>query len=182
MQTQYDDSLMNRIVVIGNAGGGKSTLARKLARALSLPYHEIDALLWRPDWTVVPKDEFHTAHDALITNDKWILDGMGMRETIAPRIERADTIIIIDMPLWVHSWLAAERLIKWHTGQLEFAPGGHQTPPPTKAFFETFNEVDQNWMPLIRNLADTAESDGKFVVRLSSLEEVAAFAEKHTPT
>ena len=171
---------MNRVVVIGNAGGGKSTLARKLAEALTLPYHEIDALLWRPDWTVVSEDEFHAAHDALISDDKWILDGMGMRETIAPRIARADTIIVIDLPLWVHCWLAAERLIKRHTGQLENTPAGHQSPPPTKAFFETFNEVDQNWVPHVRNLADTAEEDAKQVFRLKELEEVDTFVENCT--
>ena len=66
-------------------------------------------------------------------------------------------IILIDLPVWVHSWLAADWLIKWLTGQLQSAPGGHRGPPPTKAFLETFNEVDQNWMPYIRDQAALAE-------------------------
>jgi adenylate kinase family enzyme len=41
---------MERIAVIGNAGGGKSTLARALASRRRLPYVEIDALLWRGGW------------------------------------------------------------------------------------------------------------------------------------
>jgi len=41
---------VQRIAVIGNSGGGKSTLARKLAAKRGLPYAEIDALLWRPNW------------------------------------------------------------------------------------------------------------------------------------
>jgi adenylate kinase family enzyme len=36
---------MQRIAVIGNAGGGKSTLARALAIRRGLPYVEIDTLL-----------------------------------------------------------------------------------------------------------------------------------------
>jgi len=36
---------MDRIAVIGNAGGGKSTLARALATRHDLPYVEVDALL-----------------------------------------------------------------------------------------------------------------------------------------
>jgi hypothetical protein len=69
-------------------------------------------------------------------------------------------MILIDLPVWVHSWLAADRLIKSHAGQLENAPGGHRDPPPTKAFFGTFNEVDQNWMPYICDQAALAERQG----------------------
>ena len=66
-------------------------------------------------------------------------------------------IILIDLPVWVHSWLAADWLIKWRTGQLQNPPGGHRDPPPTKAFLKTFNEVDQNWMPYIRDQTALAE-------------------------
>jgi adenylate kinase family enzyme len=37
-----------RIAVIGNSGGGKSVLARRLAFELQLPYVEVDSLLWLP--------------------------------------------------------------------------------------------------------------------------------------
>jgi adenylate kinase family enzyme len=41
---------MSRIAIIGNAGGGKSTLARKLAKQRGLRHIEIDRLLWQgPD-------------------------------------------------------------------------------------------------------------------------------------
>ena len=43
-------SCMSRIVVIGNAGGGKSTLARLLAQRRGLPHIEIDRLLWQEGW------------------------------------------------------------------------------------------------------------------------------------
>ena len=49
---------MERIAVIGNAGGGKSTLARALATRRGLPYVEIDALLWRDGWQPAPEDEY----------------------------------------------------------------------------------------------------------------------------
>ena len=59
-------------------------------------------------------------------------------------------MILIDLPVWVHSWLAADRLIKWHTGQLENAPGGHRDPPPTKAFWRNLGTKESplqsnNW-------------------------------------
>ncbi len=46
-----------KINVVGTSGVGKSTLARRLAQILSLPYIEMDRLYWRPDWQGTPDDE-----------------------------------------------------------------------------------------------------------------------------
>ena len=43
-------SVVQRITVIGNGGGGKSTLARALGERLDIPVHEVDAVQWRPGW------------------------------------------------------------------------------------------------------------------------------------
>lgn len=60
---------MARILVIGNAGGGKSVLARKLAARRGLPYREIDAIVWRLGWIAARHDEHDAAHAALITQE-----------------------------------------------------------------------------------------------------------------
>lgn len=59
---------MQRVVVIGISGGGKSLLTRQIAERFRLPY-------------------------------------------VAARLERATEIVVIDLPLWMHFWLAAERQI-----------------------------------------------------------------------
>jgi hypothetical protein len=51
---------MPRIVVIGNAGGGKSTVARELATARGLPHVEIDRLLWQDGFA--PTDVYERQH------------------------------------------------------------------------------------------------------------------------
>jgi adenylate kinase family enzyme len=45
---------MKRVVVIGNSGGGKSTLARRVAAQLDCPHVEVDSLLWQPGWRLTP--------------------------------------------------------------------------------------------------------------------------------
>ena len=47
-----------KINVVGTSGVGKSTLARRLAQELSLPYIEMDVLYWLPEWQGTPDDEF----------------------------------------------------------------------------------------------------------------------------
>ena len=47
---------MNRIVVIGSAGSGKSTLSQKLGQIYSLPVVHLDKYYWKPNWVATPND------------------------------------------------------------------------------------------------------------------------------
>jgi hypothetical protein len=116
---------VSRIVIIGNAGGGKSTLARKLAKRRRLHHVEIDCLLWQEGWKLTPTDIYERQHAKIIAGNSWVIDGLGQQATIADRIARATDIIPIDMPLWMHFWLAAERQIAWGRGTLRGYAGRH---------------------------------------------------------
>jgi adenylate kinase family enzyme len=102
-----------RIVVIGNAAGGKSTLARQLARRRALALIELDRLLWQPGWQLAPEPDYARRHAGIIAQDQWVIDGLGRQDSIASRLARATEIVLIDLPLWMHFWLAAERQQAW---------------------------------------------------------------------
>jgi hypothetical protein len=84
---------------------------------------------------------------------------------------------LIDMPLGMHFWLAAERQIAWTRGALEHPPAGLSQMPPTRDLFRTIWDVERDWMPGIRALCTDAETQGKIVVRLTSVDELDAFAQ-----
>ena len=42
--------MQDRLVIIGNTAGGKSTLARAVAGHRGLKLTEVDRLLWQPGW------------------------------------------------------------------------------------------------------------------------------------
>ncbi len=90
---------MNRVVIIGNMGGGKTTLANQIAEMLGIPITPLDKLLWQDDGLPKPREEFNRDHAALIAQDRWIIDGIGPRESIKTRFEAADVIVFIDQPL-----------------------------------------------------------------------------------
>jgi adenylate kinase family enzyme len=161
-----------RAVVIGNSGGGKSTLARRLSSASQCRHVEIDGLLWQPGWELTAVEVYNTEHARLIAEERWIIDGLGRFDSIPERLARATDILLVDMPLWMHFWLAAERQIRWSRGTLDDPPAGLTKMPPTEALFRTIWEVDREWMPEIRRLVTLEEQRGKRIVRLGSVADL----------
>jgi len=167
-----------RAVVIGNSGGGKSTLARRLGSARKCRHVEIDGLMWRPGWQLTPVETYNAEHARLIAEENWIIDGLGRRESIPARLARATDIVLVDMPLWMHFWLAAERQIRWSSGTIENPPAGLTKMPPTEGLFRTIWEVDQEWMPEIRDLVALEEQRGKRIFRIGSVAELDGFEDQ----
>jgi len=100
---------MTRVAVLGNAGGGKSTLCRALGTAKSLPVYQVDKIQWNPGWIATPPEQFDEAHDHILVREKWIIDGVASLESIERRLIAADTIIFIDLPLFVYYWWSFKR-------------------------------------------------------------------------
>lgn len=163
---------MTRVSVVGNAGGGKSTLARRLGERHGLPCHEVDALLWRPDWEPAPEADYEAAHEALIEGERWVIDGLGRLESLPRRLERSTEIVFVDLPLWQHFWLAAERQIAWARGELEHRPGGAEVMPPTERLFRAIWTLDREWMPRVRTLVEARETAGARVFRIDTVEDL----------
>ncbi|MDY0341371.1 MAG: adenylate kinase [Coriobacteriia bacterium] len=103
---------MKRIAVFGNAGGGKSTLARRLSELTGLPLCSVDSLKYRPGGGEVPESEYLQAHADLLYRDEWIIDGFGSTPTAWERFTAADTLIYVDLPLPIHYMWVTKRLIK----------------------------------------------------------------------
>ena len=95
--------------------------------------------------------------------------------SICGSMTRSTEVILIDVPLWMHFWLAAERQIAWATGKLEHTPGGIAQMPPTQALFRTIWDVEKNWMPGVRDLCNEAEAQGKTVTRLTDVDGLDSF-------
>jgi adenylate kinase family enzyme len=103
---------MQRVAVFGNAGGGKSTLARQLARITGLPLHSLDTIKYKPGGGEVPNDEYLRIHSELLREDEWIIDGFGCVSSAWERFSAADTLIYVDLPLFTHYVWVTKRLVK----------------------------------------------------------------------
>ncbi|MEJ1086934.1 AAA family ATPase [Microbacterium sp. Mu-80] len=86
-----------RILVAGVSGSGKTTLARRIAHALDLPNHELDALHHGPGWT--PRASFLDDVRAFAATDGWVSEwqytAKGVNEILPPR---AQLVVWLDYP------------------------------------------------------------------------------------
>lgn len=89
---------MDKIIVIGSPGAGKSTFARKLRELTHLPLYYLDQLWHKPDQTNISREEFDTRLGELIQGDRWIMDGNYQR-TLEIRMKACDTIFLLDFPV-----------------------------------------------------------------------------------
>jgi adenylate kinase family enzyme len=104
-----------RFVVDGMTGAGKSTFSRALAAKTGLPLIYPDLLYWKPGWSRPTPDEWSEKQREVLAGDAWIADG-NYPETLPLRLERADTIVVLDTPWWQCAARAFKRGIRRPAG------------------------------------------------------------------
>ena len=88
---------MQRILIIGCPGAGKSTFARAMRDATGIPLYYLDRIWHMPDGTNITRAAFTDALRRLLQQESWILDGNYLN-TLPLRLEACDTVFLLDYP------------------------------------------------------------------------------------
>ena len=114
---------MDRILILGCGGAGKSTLAGQLGEILDLPLIHLDQEYWQPGWVPTPDDEWLRRVGKLIQEERWIMDG-NYGSTLGMRLRRAEWVIFLDYPRWLCLWRVMKRICR-HRGRTrpDMTPG-----------------------------------------------------------
>ncbi len=88
---------MNRILILGCPGSGKSTFAKALAKQLELPLYHLDLLYHLADRTTASREVFDERLREVLKQPEWIIDGNYSR-TVSLRLQHADTVFLFDLP------------------------------------------------------------------------------------
>jgi adenylate kinase family enzyme len=103
-----------RILIVGDAGRGKSTFAKKLSAKLGIPAYETDDFYWIKKFSVpANKQESIDAIAKVYLEDTWIVEGT-TRHLVQGAFEKADVIYSLEF-----KWIISQyyRLIKRSFGR-----------------------------------------------------------------
>lgn len=100
---------MDRIMIFGFSGGGKSTLARKMGEILGIEPTHFDAIHWLPNWVESTREYKREIIKPILERDRWIIEGNYHNIYWQERLELADTIIFIDVNRFICLYQAWKR-------------------------------------------------------------------------
>lgn len=167
---RIDSDLANskRIMIIGCAGSGKTTFAVALSAIVKIPVIHLDKEWWQPNWVETPKDEWHAKQTEFVKEDTWIIDGDYGR-SMNIRLERADTIIFLDMNNWVCIYSALKRFVT-NIGKVRFDMGAGCKESMDFKFIKWIYNYPKNGR--VRNYKRLKEQKDKRIIVLKSRKEV----------
>ncbi|MCO4781742.1 MAG: hypothetical protein KC646_05410 [Candidatus Cloacimonetes bacterium] len=103
---------MNKILMLGCSGGGKSTISNQLFNILNIPVLHLDIFYWKENWVATQTDEWREIVKDLLKKDQWIMDGT-FSSTFDLRFPEADLIVVLKRPRLLCLYRAITRLLKY---------------------------------------------------------------------
>jgi len=169
---------MEKILIIGSGGAGKSTFARRLSDATGIELIHLDKLYWQPNWVEPSKDEWKRAVEDLLKKDAWIMDG-NYSGTLEMRLAACDTAIFLDLPRTICVWRAFRRFLFYKkNGRPDLAEGCDEQ--FDLKFYKWIWDYPKRSKPKVEALFKQFQNTKK-IIRLASTKEVEDFLVNFSP-
>lgn len=169
-----------RIAIVGNAGGGKTTVSRRLAAELDLPLHHVDTHQFTPELKIKPFAETIEILNRIQGQSDWIIDGFGPLDIIEKRFELADKIIFVDLPLWRHYFWSGKRLLKsiW-SPRAELPKGSYEISlEHIRKLFETIDRIHHKMRPELLRILGREQFKRK-LIHITKVNQLGVISLEH---
>ena len=165
---------MQRVVVTGPAGAGKTELARALGRRLEIPVVHLDTLFWKPGWVPTPPDEWEQVQRREVAAERWVVDSQ-FDDMLPDWLQAADTVVFVDASPVRCLWRVSRRRLSPEPSA--GTPAGTKPAPFYRALGKFLRNQWRYRRHVRRRLLDAlaGERDRKRVVVLRRSREVDAF-------
>ena len=117
---------MQRIMIFGRSGSGKSTFAHRLHVAIGLPLHHLDRHFFVENWVERDYQEFLNIQRSIIDQDEWIIDGNSIR-SLEMRYQRAELCLYFNYPRLICYYRVFKRRFEKKREIADRAPGCSET-------------------------------------------------------
>ncbi len=104
---------MQRVLVIGNGGAGKTWLSRQLSHRIGLPVIHLDQHYWQEGWQETSREVWEKKVARLSAASGWIMDG-NYANTLEQRLAEADTVILLAPSRWKCLGRILWRRLRYH--------------------------------------------------------------------
>jgi adenylate kinase family enzyme len=160
---------MERIVILGSSGAGKSTFAKELGNILELEVFHLDRFFWsneRPEKT----GGIEKLRD-VTQRSRWLIDG-NYFSLCELHLKEADTIVFLDISPWLCFWGVLQRYYKYYKRSPGDIPEGYTNKLILLRLFKILTFPLHGRRRIKRKLR---EYNSKQIVWLRSRKEVKAF-------
>lgn len=102
---------MMRVSMVGSPGSGKTTVGRRLAARLEVPFIELDSIFHQRNWADLPRETFRARAREVLDTDGWVVDGnySAVQDLVW---QGADTVVWLDLPRRVVMWRVTLRTVR----------------------------------------------------------------------
>lgn len=161
---------MQRVLIIGISGAGKTTLATQMSQKLGLPLFHLDKLFWLPNWQMPEMQDWQSKVQQLAQQDSWIVDG-NYANTNPILMPRADTIIYFDFSRMVSLYRVLKRYFSHRVHSRPDLPEGCRERVDWE-FIKYIWHFPKDRRPIIEEALEEFGA-GKRVIRIRSAEDLA---------
>lgn len=172
-----------KIVILGSAGSGKTTLANYMGKKTNIEVIHLDKIFWLPNWEVRPEEQWKITIDELVAKDSWIMDGNYIN-TLEERLKNADLVIMLDIKTSICVFSVIYRTFIGHfIRRKDLSDGCHDafddkfkdfiewTKMFKKAYFPKLIDLCMKYDNIDLKLFRSRKSARKFVERMVLLDE-----------
>jgi adenylate kinase family enzyme len=174
VRSAWQTCRMNRVLLIGCSGAGKSMLAAEIGPLLDLPVIHLDAQRWQPGWVAMPRDEWEARVRQMVQGERWLIDG-NYGGTMSLRIDAADAVVFLDLPRRTCLLSVWRRALRWYGRTRPDLSDGCPEQLPSREFLRWIWTYRRDRRPGVLAQLEAARAAGKEVIILRSRRQVRAF-------